>query len=122
MFLILKTKYSYTDTEIFSDSASSAGRYKRLSNMWLTLTLSYIPILIALINTNFIEWSAIIHPKQLYYTPGLWDMNGFNFWRHFLFETPFALMRGFSWFAFLMIILFYLYCAFKTYRLYQRTR
>lgn len=32
-------------------------------------------------------------PGMIFLTPGLWEMQGMAFWRAFLFELPFALMR-----------------------------
>lgn len=32
-------------------------------------------------------------PGMIFLTPGLWDLEGMEFWRAFLFELPFALMR-----------------------------
>lgn len=36
-------------------------------------------------------------PREWYLTPGLWELKGISFWWAFLFETPFALMRGIGW-------------------------
>lgn len=47
-------------------------------------------------------------PKALYYTPGLWEKTGAAFWTAFLFETPFALGRGFAWLLFPLLIGLYL--------------
>lgn len=83
--------------EIFSDAQSKAARYKRLSEMCISLAGSFIPILAALYSTDLIDLEAFINPKTLYLTPGLWQKTGTDFWRAFLFETPFALLRGFVW-------------------------
>ncbi len=69
--------------EIFSDVDSKAGRYKRLSDMWATLVFSCIPILATLISTDTIDPGVLFDPKSLYYTPGLWHLNGAAFWRLF---------------------------------------
>jgi hypothetical protein len=94
--------------DIFSDQSSKAGRYKRLSEFSLSIIVVYIPILIALINSGAINARAMLKPKLLYYTPGLWELSGLEFWRKFLFETPFALMRGFAWLFILFVILIYI--------------
>lgn len=65
--------------DIFSDVDSKAGRYKRLSYMWATLAVSFIPLLAALISTDTIDPGVMLEPKSLYYTPGLWDLNGVAF-------------------------------------------
>ncbi|MGG2199999.1 MULTISPECIES: DUF2812 domain-containing protein [Paenibacillus] len=108
--------------EIFSDVDSKAGRYKRLSDMWAALACSFIPILAALISTDAIDPGVLLDPKSLYYTPGLWDLNGAAFWRGFLFETPFALFRGFFWLIFPVMIMTYLYFAFKANKQYKKTQ
>jgi hypothetical protein len=70
------------DTDIFSDTPSKAARYKRLSNMWLTTAISYFPIFIALILTKAINITAFLNPRELYYTPGLWERLGYIFGKH----------------------------------------
>lgn len=107
------------EEDIFSDIPSRAVRYKKLSHMSLTLAITYLPILIALVNTKAIDVSVLLNPKLLYYTPGLWEETGISFWWAFLFETPFAIMRGFSWlFLLVLVILYFVYAviAQKNYR------
>lgn len=108
------------EDDIFSDQASKAGRYKRLSNMWITCAAVNFPIMIALLSSGSVNVQAILNPKLLYYTPGLWEKTSLDFWRAFLFETPFALMRGFSWLAFLLLIALYLYFAARAYCKFRR--
>ncbi len=103
--------------DIFSDNASKAGRYKRLSNMWLSLFIVFLPLMYLFIHAGFIDVNAMLNPKLLYYTPGLWEKTGMDFWGSFLFETPFALMRGFLWLAFPATVLLYLYSSVKCYSL-----
>lgn len=109
-------------TDIFSDIPSKEARYKRLSNMWLTMAISYFPILVALIMTKAVDISAFLNPKLLYYTPGLWEKTGTYFWKAFLFETPFAVMRGFFWLLFLALIILYLAFALKAAMHYRKTK
>ncbi|MDP4180528.1 MAG: DUF2812 domain-containing protein [Bacillota bacterium] len=98
------------DEDIFSDIPSKAARYRRISNMWLTMAISYIPLFISLTATKSIDTSTFLNPKLLYYTPGLWEKNGISFLCSFLFETPFAMMRGISWLFFpVMIILYFIF-------------
>lgn len=106
-------------SDIFSDSASKAGRYKRFSDMWLSLFCCFIPIFTALFTTNVIKMSAFTNPKALYYTPGLWNRKGIDFWRAFLFETPFAIGRGFMWLIVLLALLLYLYYYLRAFLLYR---
>lgn len=106
--------------EIFSDQYSKAARYKRYSNMYIELAISYLPILIVLFTTDIIDFRAFIDPKALYYTPGLWEKTGSSFWFSFLFETPFALMRGFAWTFFPLAIILSLYYGYKSKKLYLK--
>lgn len=108
--------------EIFSDIDSRASRYKRLSDMWFTLCCSFIPIFAVIISTNAIDPGVLLDPKSLYYTPGLWDLIGLDFWRAFLFETPFALFRGTMWLFLPITILFYLYFGWKANKRYRMTK
>lgn len=109
------------DTDIFSDVSSKSSRYKRLSNMWILTAISYIPIFIVFVKTKTIDVAALLNPKLLYFTPGLWEKTGISFWRAFLFETPFAIMRGFAWFFFLMMIILYVIFALKAEKHYRKT-
>lgn len=106
--------------DIFSDLSSKAGRYRRLYCMWLSLLASFFPIFIAIFMTNHYKATAFTNPKMLYYTPGLWDMSGFKFWRAFLFETPFAIGRGFIWLFFLVLLIFCFIAFMKSFLLYRR--
>lgn len=108
--------------DIFSDSSSKAGRYKRLANMWLTLAITYLPIMLVLISSGSIDVNAMLNPKLLYYTPGLWQMSGSEFWSAFLFETPFALLRGFSWMLFPLIVVLYISFGLKAQLLYNNSK
>ncbi|MFF2480244.1 DUF2812 domain-containing protein [Paenibacillus sp. NPDC058071] len=109
------------DEHIFSDEGSKAGRYKRVSHMYLLLALLYIPIFAVMIWTGMIEGAAYVNPKALYFTPGLWEKTGAGFWGAFLFETPFALFRGAIWLFLPATIVLYLGFALKADRHYRRT-
>lgn len=68
--------------EIFSDRQSKSNYYKRLMGYSsslgiLSLTFSYM----------------LYRDSGLYLAEGLWSMKGALFWKAFLFETPFALLR-----------------------------
>ncbi len=110
-----------SDDDIFSDNISKASRYKRVSNIWLTMALCYFTILCSFITNGSIKFEAFINPKVLYYTPGLWDKSGLAFWKSFLFETPFALGRGFLWLIFPICIALYIYFTLKASKLYKET-
>lgn len=106
--------------DIFTDNFSRAGRYKRISFMWMTMAVIYLPLACSFITTGFIRAQSIFNWKSLYLTPGLWELKGIHFWRAFLFETPFALLRGFGWTGFLLVVAIYAYYALKSYLLYRR--
>jgi len=97
----------YGDEDIFSDSSSRAGRYKRLADMYLVMTIAYFVTVIAMFTLGQIQIDGFMNPREMYLTPGLWEMSGLDFWRSFLFETPFVLMRELS--GVLMISLFFLF-------------
>lgn len=98
-----------SNEDIFSDNRSKVGRYTRLSGMWISLIISYTLIFIISYLTGSIDIPSIINPKQWYYTPGLWEKIGSDFWRAFLFETPFALGRGLSWLVYVTIFIASIY-------------
>ena len=111
--------------DIFSDSFSRAGRYKRLANMWLFIAVVWI-LLLAGQMTGDSSWAAqwmkigsFLDFRSWYLTPGLWDMSGSDFWRAFLFETPFAFGRGLAlpiWFVIVIVTVFF---TAKSWRLYK---
>ncbi|WP_440895493.1 DUF2812 domain-containing protein [Amphibacillus sp. Q70] len=106
--------------DIFSDLSSKAGRYKRLSEASFAIAIPYLVLMIALWDSINLE--AILNPSSLYLTPGLWDKVGFDFWKAFLFETPFAIMRGFSWIFIPIILILQLYFHYKAQKLYKQSK
>src|SRR5699024_1045576 len=67
---------------------------------------------------DIIDFNAFVNPKALYLTQDLWDKTGSDFWSAFLFETPFALMRGIIWLFIPLMIIFYLYFGYQSHRLF----
>lgn len=108
--------------EIFSDVDSKAIRYKRLSDLWALLACVYAIVMFSLIRSESIDPGAILNPKLLYFTPGLWELEGEAFWRSFLFETPFAVFRGLMWLFLPVVVIAALYCAFKLKNQYNRMK
>jgi len=106
--------------DIFSDDTSRAGRYKRLSNMMLSMLIIFIPLVATSFMQGTLGLQAFINPRELYLTSGLWELSGSAFWRAFLFETPFALMRGFSASLGLLIFFAYVFVTIKSWVLYKR--
>ncbi|TCZ69673.1 DUF2812 domain-containing protein [Paenibacillus albiflavus] len=110
-----------TSDDIFSDVESKAARYERIARIWLSLLACYAPILIALWTTHSIHFSAVLNPKVVYFTPGLWDKTGLSFVGAFLFETPFALFRMMPAIVFPLFIFLSLIYWFKARMQYRRT-
>ncbi|GIN62448.1 hypothetical protein J27TS8_24410 [Robertmurraya siralis] len=67
--------------EIFSDRQSNSHYYKRL--MGYSFWLCMLMLAVAIPYMNF---------SELYHS-GLWSMQGDLFWKAFIFETPFALLK-----------------------------
>ena len=98
---------------------SRAGKYKRLSKTFLELAICYLPILFLFMYSNTMNLGAFVNPKELYLTPGLWDKQGVSFLWSFLFETPFALMRG-LFDIYPRCDMYVFVCSYKANRLYER--
>lgn len=95
-----------------------AARYNRYANMSFEIAMSFLPLLVVFYLVDIIDFKAFINPKELYLTPGLWDKTGISFWFSFLFETPFALMRGFAWSFMPLTIILYLLFGYRSNKLY----
>ena len=110
--------YSLADQpgkDIFSDKASRAGRYLRYAQLTGFSLVPMLPIYGALFATGVFKignWG--------YLTPGLWQMTGVEFVRHFLFETPFVLLRAIGWMLPLLVVLACLFFIYRYYRLYRQ--
>lgn len=107
--------------DIFSDTLSRAGRYKRLSNMWLLCAVTCVPLWVSTIIGGWINLNTMFTPQEWYLTPGLWELKGVSFWWAFLFETPFALLRGLLWLIPIIAILLCIGFAVKSRLLYYST-
>ncbi len=101
--------------DIFSDSTSKAQRYLRYANymvyMWVALSLPYV-VLFSTGAYSVKEWG--------YLTPGLWEMPTAQFIPHFLFETPFVLMRMTFIILPVLVVLIWAYFVFRYYQLYKK--
>lgn len=104
--------------DIFSDTHSKASRYKRYADMSFELAISFVPLFVIFYLSDVLNFDGFINPKGLYYTPGLWDKTGSSFWFSFLFETPFALARGFAWMLIPLNIILYLLFGYTSKKLY----
>ncbi|MFP6330486.1 DUF2812 domain-containing protein, partial [Bacillus subtilis] len=114
-----KEKASASD-DIFSDTESRAGRYKRLLQSYFALSFIFLSFILILFTTNGLTTDLFIRPQSLYYTPGLWDKTGAAFIGAFLFETPFALMRGGAGWIVLLSALSFFYSFVKTFKRYRK--
>jgi Protein of unknown function (DUF2812) len=74
-------KEDNSQNEIFSDRQSKRYYYKRLKNysFWLGML--------------FLAYSFMLYKDSGFYHDGLWSMEGSLFWKAFLFETPFVLLK-----------------------------
>lgn len=70
-------------TEIFSDRQSKVNYYKRVMNYSSSLAVMFAVLSYMLLKDS-----------NLYETEGLWAMEGSLFWKAFLFETPFAILKA----------------------------
>ncbi|MBS4207214.1 DUF2812 domain-containing protein [Bacillus sp. FJAT-50079] len=90
--------------EIFSDRQSKSNYYKRLMDY-----SSSLGILLLLFCYMLYKDSG------LYLAEGLWSMEGALFWKAFLFETPFALLRLLP----ALMVVFFASSFYKAYRKYS---
>jgi hypothetical protein len=75
--------------DIFSDEVSRVQRNLRyVTLMFYSLFPAFIPLLVVYFSGN--NYAGNLG----YQTPGLWQMTGAQFITHFLFETPFVLLRA----------------------------
>ena len=86
--------------EIFSDRQSKSNYYKRLMGYSFWLGMLFLML--------FKDHSGLYHE-------GLWSMKGALFWKAFLFETPFALLRSLP----ALMVVFFGRSFYKAYRKYS---
>ena len=108
--------------DIFSDRDSKAERYKRLARMWLSFCIGSVPFLVSLSLTGAIDFRAILDPRRLYLTPGLWSFEGQKFQQAFWFETPFAVFRALLLYSFPLLVMGYAFFAYQAHRLYKKEK
>ncbi|HDX9588887.1 TPA: DUF2812 domain-containing protein [Bacillus pseudomycoides] len=90
--------------EIFSDRQSKSNYYKRLMGCSAGLGILLLPC-----------FHMFYKNSGLYLTEGLWSMKGALFWKAFLFETPFVLLRSLP----ILMIVFFGISFYKVYRKYS---
>ena len=113
---------SDAEAEIFSDEVSKAARYKRLLFCWGSSLVLYLVLTGSMIANNRFDLAVLANPKSLYYTPGLWEREGVEFWRAFLFETPFAMARGYMGIIILLFTVLLIYLTIKTVIAFWKTK
>ncbi|MCC3359140.1 DUF2812 domain-containing protein [Bacillus sp. REN16] len=91
--------------EIFSDRQSQCNYYKRLMgySFWLGAVMLYL------------AFSIMSDKDSGLYHEGLWSMTGSLFWKAFLFETPFALLKLLP----AILVVFFASSYYKAYRKYS---
>ncbi|TSB45336.1 DUF2812 domain-containing protein [Alkalicoccobacillus porphyridii] len=105
--------------DIFSDHDSKAARYKRMADVFLPQFMIFMPAIVVFYMTGIFN-NYSLNPIEWYLTPGLWDMTGVRFLASFLFETPFALMRGGLVYLFVLSGALSGYCWWKAHQLYKK--
>ncbi len=100
-----------TSDVLFSDSQSYAGLYKRLYNYAITWTL--FSVIFFSISKPVEHIKDFVHPKELFFTPGLWEAKGLRFVAGFLLELPFVFLRNGIFVFWIIMIAVFLSCAIK---------
>ena len=108
------------DADIFSDDISRAGRYKRISHMCLSFMVAYLPLIFLFSWQEFFNFEAFSNPRSLFFTPGLWERSGLDFWSSFLFEAPFVLFRGYLPLLIALSLIPFLVTSLKSWLLYRK--
>lgn len=114
-------KDNEVQNELFSDEDSQRARIVRIQKMLRQTMASTLLLFIVLLSQKSITISALINPKKLYLTPGLWNMNGSTFWTAFWIETPFALFRGLLMYALPIMIIIYVIFSYKVQHDYNKS-
>ena len=99
---LVKWGYIFSDTD---SQESVKKRYVKYGYTYGTLFLLYFFIFFS---SNSWNLDKILNFKSWYFTQGLWEMEGMWFWKAFIFETPFVLLRVLPLFFFLFLGIYYL--------------
>jgi len=82
------------DSELFSDQESRSQRYLRMIKAFSAILLWFVYFTWLTGRGAGYSVGTLLNPRGFFLTPGLWQMQGFQFQRHFYFELPFAMLRG----------------------------
>lgn len=83
-----------TGSELFSDQESRSKRYLRMLRAFGAMLFWFAYFTWFFGRGGAYSVSTLLNPRGFFLTPGLWQMQGFQFQRHFYFELPFAMLRG----------------------------
>jgi len=81
-------------SELFSDQESRSQRYLRMLRTFSALLFWFAYFTWFSGRGGAYSVSSLLNPRGFFLTPGLWQMQGLQFQRHFYFELPFAMLRG----------------------------
>jgi hypothetical protein len=82
------------DADIFSDSTSKAQRYQRSIATYGMVLLPLLIVFFVPLSRGDLWPFTGGSPSDWYLTPGLWRLQGAEFWRAFLFESVFVVFRA----------------------------
>ncbi|MFT5871780.1 MAG: hypothetical protein ACI8WT_000701 [Clostridium sp.] len=97
--------------DIFSDTESKLARYKRFIDQCIGSCVGMLLYMYSILKTNNLR----------YLTPGLWEKNGDDFWRAFIFETPVVVLRFLPFIFLLVLSIMYGNRAFKAKKNYNKS-
>lgn len=100
-----------TTDDLFSDKQSYSELYKRMFAYSISC-LSFYAIMIFILHNQF-NTTIFTNPKNLFFTPGLWDATGIKFAAGFMFELPFVILRNGAPFLLFLSSILFIACAFK---------
>ena len=108
------------NSDIFSDNASRAGRYRAIMNQSLPMLAVFLCLIASAAANGGFDFETLADPAALYFTPGLWERSGASFWIGFLIETPFVLMRNYWWTVAVAGLAINVFCIVMLFRLGRR--
>ncbi|EKE4959347.1 DUF2812 domain-containing protein, partial [Enterococcus faecalis] len=88
---------------IFSDTDSQESVKRRFVKFGYAYGFLFLFYFYIFFGSQLSDLNNILNFKSWYLTPNLWKMEGVHFWKSFIFETPFALLRVVPLFFFLFL-------------------
>lgn len=101
--------------DIFSDNLSKANRSKKLFEFYSLMTLFFLYYTVMSVTKDGSLLRNINNPRNVFFTPGLWQQTGLGFWSAFFKELPFVLLRNIQPF-FLVLFAFQTYKEWRSYK------